>query len=413
MAPKNIFVVGAGIIGSTTAYYLAHHPAISTASITVIESSKLGAAQGASGKAGGLVAKWAYPKPLTTVSFQEHVKLAEEHDGANRWGWRWTGVGELVGRAAPAQDKLVKEGVGPTQNLEKKAGLSPLNRTKAKAGQAKGLPEDLSWVNADLADTYDPMAPPGDTAQVHPYLFTTSMLELAIQKGVQFVQGRVVSIESESGQVSGVRYIQSDGLEELHLSADCIVLAAGAWSPNILPSLPISATRAHSIVIRSPASLRIDAVSAYVLFTAIQLPKSGKGRPRVVTPEIYPRPDKTIYVCGPGDTRVPLPQTVDEVDVDPHACEEIWEWVTKTGVVESWALEGIERRQACYLPVVEGEGGPIVGEVPGMKGLVVATGHTCWGICNAPGTAKAVSELVLEGKIRCADLDVLDPSRFF
>ena len=34
------------------------------------------------------------------------------------------------------------------------------------------------------------------------------------------------------------------------------------------------------------------------------------------------------------------------------------------------------------------------------------------GICNAPGTAKAIAELVMEGKVSCANLQKLDPARF-
>ena len=81
-----------------------------------------------------------------------------------------------------------------------------------------------------------------------------------------------------------------------------------------------------------------------------------------------------------------------------------------------------------------GGGGPIIGEAKSIaKGLMIATGHTCWvsplctirrsaedthsrltlqGICNAPGTARAITELVYEGRIRCADLRKMDPARF-
>jgi glycine/D-amino acid oxidase-like deaminating enzyme len=85
---RNIVVVGGGIIGCSTAYYLTRHPSFvsSRIAITLIEASAHGAAQGASGKAGGLVAKWAYPKELVNVSFNEHVKLANEHGGTDRWG---------------------------------------------------------------------------------------------------------------------------------------------------------------------------------------------------------------------------------------------------------------------------------------------------------------------------------------
>ena len=70
--PHNIVIIGGGIIGCTTAYYLSCHPGFtSSTTVTILEASAHGAAQGASGKAGGLVAKWAYPRELVDVSFRE------------------------------------------------------------------------------------------------------------------------------------------------------------------------------------------------------------------------------------------------------------------------------------------------------------------------------------------------------
>jgi glycine/D-amino acid oxidase-like deaminating enzyme len=395
-------------------------------SLSFVIFNSLTLCQGASGKAGGLVAKWAYPDTLTRVSFDEHVKLAEEFNGATRWGWRWTGVGEWAGRGAVGDGERVSSGSNQTTTLKKKAGL-PSTRAPSAEAQEKGLPDDLTWVNAELTDTFESMAPPGDTAQVHPYLFTTSMLDLAVERGVQSIRGRVTAIESTGGKVTGVQYVDPDSGAEARMPADYVVLAAGAWSPTLLPKLPVSGTRAHSIVIRPPPDTPADAVSPYVLFTNIRLPNARKA----VTPEVYPRPNPEIYVCGPGDTRVPLPPTVDDVEVDARACEEIWEWVAKTGVLEPWTLGEVAQRQACYLPVASAPsgGGPIIGTAPGTQGLIIATGHTCWvcylllnyslllrchfqGICNAPGTAKAVAELVLESHIKCANLEALNPARY-
>ena len=162
---KDIVIVGAGIIGSTTAFYLARHAALNDARITILEASKAGAAQGASGKAGGLVAKWAYPSALTAVSFKEHVALAEEFDGAKRWGWRWTGVGSWDGRGAPGSDQRVGDGPGQKVKLAKRDGLRD-GLKAGKAARAKGMPDDLAWVDADLTDGYEEMAPKGHTAQV-------------------------------------------------------------------------------------------------------------------------------------------------------------------------------------------------------------------------------------------------------
>ena len=55
-----------------------------------------------------------------------------------------------------------------------------------------------------------------------------------------------------------------------------------------------------------------------------------------------------------------------------------------------------------------GAGGPLVGHV-GVKGLYMAAGHTCWGIQNAPGTGKVMSEFVFDGDAKSAKVKNLDP----
>jgi glycine/D-amino acid oxidase-like deaminating enzyme len=41
----------------------------------------------------------------------------------------------------------------------------------------------------------------------------------------------------------------------------------------------------------------------------------------------------------------------------------------------------------------------------------VATGHSVWGILNAPATGEAVSELILDGVSRSVNLAPFDPAR--
>ncbi|KAL1660090.1 FAD dependent oxidoreductase [Schizophyllum commune] len=405
--PKHIVIIGGGIVGCTTAYYIAHHPSFSpgTDKLTVLEASKHGVAQGASGKAGGLVARWAYPKEIVNVSFEEHVKLAEQHNGKDRWGWRFVNCGSWEGRGdtdALDSGSGVGQG-GKRKSLEKTLGLNPKDAPHTR--KSKGLPDDLLWVDEGLTDTYSPMAPTGHTAQVHPYLFTTSMMELAKEKGAELVLGRATGVEQKAGQVTGVSYIDNESRESKTLSATHVILSAGAWSPRVVDELPITGTRAHSVTIHPQPGVTI---APYVLFTEITLPVGA--RPRLVTPEIYARPDNEVYACGPGDDSA-LPDTVDEVQVDQEACESVWKHVAS---ISQPLREGkVDKRQACFLPVVSAGGGPIVGEATSIaKGLYIATGHTCWGICNAPGTAKALSELIFQGKIKCANLKKLHPSNF-
>lgn len=80
-------ILGAGIIGVSTAYYLSKHQPPS--SIHLVElSPELFAS--ASGNAGGFLAKdWfsAASASLGALSFEEHRKLAENEDGASNWGY--------------------------------------------------------------------------------------------------------------------------------------------------------------------------------------------------------------------------------------------------------------------------------------------------------------------------------------
>ena len=368
---RHIVIIGGGIIGCTTAYYLSRHPSFSpsTTTITVLEASAHGVAQGASGKAGGLVAQWAYPSEIVDISFREHIKLAFEHNGTERWGWRFVNCGDWKGRGEDLTQQ-VSTGVGAggvRRSLEKKAGMDTPANVSPRRGRS-GHPEDLNWVKKDLTKSYRAISAPDGTAQVHPYLFTTSMMDLAMEKGAALLKGSATTIEQESGHVTGVGYIDPSGNTCGVIPATHVVLCAGAWSPSIVPSLPISATRAHSVTVRPKPDVTI---APYVLFTEIVLPRG-----EVVTPEIYARPDNEIYACGPGDDS-PLPANVDDVEVDEDACQRIWEHVAS--ISTEFRETTIEKRQACFLPTVSGGGGPIIEEARQIaKGLYMATGHTCW-----------------------------------
>jgi glycine/D-amino acid oxidase-like deaminating enzyme len=70
----------------------------------------------------------------------------------------------------------------------------------------------------------------------------------------------------------------------------------------------------------------------------------------------------------------------------------------------------IVARQACFRPVTE-DGLPLIGALPGIDGAYVATGHSVWGMLNAPATGEAMSELMLDGVARSVDLAPFAPAR--
>ena len=80
-------IIGAGIIGVSTAYYLSDHQPPST--IHLVETAPA-LFSSASGYAGGFLAKdWFAPTvtSLGALSFELHKKLADEHGGRAKWGY--------------------------------------------------------------------------------------------------------------------------------------------------------------------------------------------------------------------------------------------------------------------------------------------------------------------------------------
>lgn len=296
--------------------------------------------------------------------------------------------------SSSAGSKAKGESVSLQKRSEKAVGLL----------RAAGVPKDLDWISSDSIVRYEEMGDPSTTAQVHPYQFTTSMASLAERRGVKIVYGSCTKIDQTNDTVSGLTYKDKESGEEKTMEADTIILTAGPWTREVYPPAPISATRAHSVTIRP-----IRPVSAYALFTAIDFPKASGRRSRTVTPEIYARPNNEVYACGEGDHLIPLPSSTDLVQVDESRCQDVIDHVTS---ISDELRDGeVTARQACYLPNVSRGGGPLIGATS-VKGLLIGAGHTCWGIQNAPGTGKCLSELVWEGKITSANLDSLNPRRY-
>jgi glycine/D-amino acid oxidase-like deaminating enzyme len=230
------------------------------------------------------------------------------------------------------------------------------------------------------------------TAQVEPARFTAALLEAARSRGARLRMGKVDEVIRSGGRVGGVS-VDGETVE-----GEAIVLAMGPWTGRtagrLLPR--ISGLKGYSVTLAAPD------VPAHALFVDY---RTTDGRR--LEPEIFPRPDGTVYVCGMADP-APLPDSPEAVEVSEPACAVLARAAGR--VSTTLAAAGIVRRQACYRPVTD-DGLPLIGRVQGVTGAYVATGHGPWGILNAPATGLALAELITEGAASLVDLGPFDPER--
>ena len=353
-----VAICGGGVIGASIAYFLAQRGVATT----VIEGT--GIACAASGKSGGFLARdWCDGSPLAPLarrSFDLHAQLADEVPGD--WGYR---------------------------RLDTYGGFAGF--------PSRGSSYELNWLSPNVT-VAQAVGSPETTAQVHPGQFTAAMMRAAEALGATLRLGRVTGLVRRDNptRIAGVEVDGSDIIE-----ADAVVIAMGPWSILAAQWLPLPAVfglKGHSLVFETGAQIPAEAA-----FLEYREPGSGA----VLSPEFFPRADGTTYICGiSGEEALP----VDPARVTPDGgalyrleamCREI-----------SPVLAGakILARQACYRPVTR-DGLPLIGAVPGIDGAYVATGHSVWGILNAPATGEAVAELIADSAARGVDLTPFDPSR--
>ncbi|MFC5068350.1 glycine oxidase ThiO [Flaviflagellibacter deserti] len=186
--------------------------------------------------------------------------------------------------------------------------------------------------------------------------------------GVLFENTPVVSLERSGGRITGL----STATETY--SAGTVVLAAGAWSPELVPeiSLPVRPLRGQSLALRMDP--RMPALT-HVIWT------------------------EQIHMAPKGDNRLIIGATVEERGFDKvntaggvfallEAARRVLPSMEELAIDEIWA---------GFRPTSLDDA-PIFGEA-GIDGLVLATGHHRNGILLAPVSARAIEHLILDGRM--------------
>ena len=356
-----VLILGGGVIGASIAYWLAARGA----EPVVVERSAIACA--ASGRSGGFLAlDWCDGTPLMHLarrSFALHAELAEDFGGGD-WGYRRvTTYGGVVGRPSSAW--------------------------------APGRGAWHRWVSPDVA-IGGQLGSVSTTAQVQPAAFTAAMMRAAQERGAKLRLGRAATgLLRRGADVVGV------DLDGEMLEGEAVVIAIGPWSvvaARWLPLPPVFGLKGHSLVFETGAAIPPEA-----LFLEYAEATTGS----TLSPEVFPRADGTTYVCAISSD-APLPHDPDLVVPDAGAIDRLKALCERVSPV--LARSRVLASQACYRPATR-DGLPLIGAVPGARGVYVATGHGVWGILNAPATGEAVAELILDGAARTIDLSPFDPAR--
>jgi glycine/D-amino acid oxidase-like deaminating enzyme len=219
-------------------------------------------------------------------------------------------------------------------------------------------------------------------------------MRAAEAKGAALRLCRVTGLARRGGTVTGVTV---DGAT---IEGDAVVIAMGPWSILAAKWLPLPAVyglKGHSLVFDTGTS-----VPAEALFAEYREPTGALS-----APEVFPRNDGTTYVCAIS-SETPLPVDPADVAPDPDAIERLEGICRRLSPVLAKAK--VLAAQACYRPVTL-DGLPLIGRVAGLDNAYVATGHSVWGILNAPATGEAMAELIVDGSARTVDLSPFDPTR--
>ncbi len=360
---SKILIIGSGVIGLAIAVELQ----LRGAQVTLAGRDINGAATNA---AAGMLAPGAEQIPAGSMQdlcrrslylYPEWTRKIEESTGENSGYW-------CCGILAP----VFKELENSKKNIK---SLETYHSTYQNLGVGKQSDDSGCWLNKEAIHQYQPGLSteviggwwyPED-GQVDNRALAKALLTYSHSLGIDIKEGVIVEgIQQRQGKVTGIQ--TNIGT----LSAEHYVLAAGAWSNQILP-LPVNPRKGQMLSLRVPESIT-------------ELPLN-----RVLFGEniyIVPRRDRRIILGAtsedvgftPGNTPVGIQNLLQQAirlypQLKDYPIQELW-----------WG----------FRPTTPDEL-PILGSSP-CENLTLATGHHRNGILLAPITAKLIADSIWEEK---------------
>src|SRR2546429_4552627 len=369
-------VVGGGITGASVAYHLAK---AGWHDVVLLEKGLL--TGGSTGQAAGLVTQF-NPSPPLMRFLRYSIEL-------NRRLSIFETVGSL--RFASSREQLMEQQRGGGRS--RAIGLdvevvSPEQAARLMPAISKDSLFGAVWV-------------PGDGA-IDPHTATFALAKAARDLGVNVLTGtRVTGIElSSAGAVRAVR------TETGRIEAEVVVIACGIWAPQV-------AAMAGAFVVSTPVDHQHAALQAV---EGAELPPEmpcfrdpdnliyGKAEAGGVVLGGYELDPNARWIDG-----VPWEHAGTSLPPDQHRFEPLlsgaarrFPFIGEAGIV----------KLVCHPDAMTPDGNPLVGPVPGVRGLFMAAGLSLNGFGGAGGVGESLTELITAGDSQL-DLPSYRPGRFW
>lgn len=370
----DVIVVGGGVVGSSAAYELARNGL----EVTLIDQADAGQATAAgagiiSPGTGFEPGSAAYTLARQALDYYPTLLALLADDGETQTGY------ETVGALFIAS------------NDEEARGLPAVLRS-IEAGRAAGFKNigEVSRLNArEARRLFQPLADVGEAlylpeaARVDGRLLRDALHRAAQRRGARMLHG-AASLIRRADRVVGVR------VGERTIPADAVLLAAGAWS-NILCE---------------PLDTHVPVYPQRGQILHLTMPKANTSRWPIVLGF------SSHYILAFPENRVVVGATRESGSgYDPRiTMGGVHEIVSEALRVAPGLAEGTLREVRVGLRPVSQDGLPILGRMPGVQNVYIATGHGASGLQLGPYSGAMVADLLL-GKAVSADMTAFAPDR--
>jgi glycine/D-amino acid oxidase-like deaminating enzyme len=381
----DVVVIGGGIIGATTAYFLARDAGL-RGRIVVVEQDP------------------AYARAATALSASS---IRQQFSSAinvrcSQFGIEYLRSASDALATETAANDCTRADIGLVERtylyLATEAGARNLAENVARQ-RALGVAVEIDGPDA-LRRRYpwlavDGLAAGAWTSSGEGWFDAYGLLQALRRKGralgVEYRQARVAALER--GRESMLASARLD--DGSALPARWFVCAAGTRTPTLVEplglELPVRARKRTVFVFDSPA--RIDAM------------------PLVVDPSgFWCRPEGASYLCGMP--AVPDPD-VDPDDFAPDATSfEQHLWPLLAARIPGFEAARSTRAWLGHYDYNAFDQNAFVGRVPVARNLLIACGFSGHGLQQAPAVGRGLAELIVHGSYRSLDLSPLGYERY-